>query len=531
MKIFYSIYNQLLYKNRIFYTFLLWIVIVSLSSASKNQQVKLFYKITVIVNTEKIIEVPIYKIHKQQYILLQDLAKIFYATLTYYSSSGYISFNYRGEKLYFYLGRNYFIHRNKRIYLSSEIMFVKNRTYIPLSIFFLPEFSSILNAEIQLKKEQDILIVNFVDNIWLDYYVTIDYAKIHFSFKQYVHYEYFYDDRAINITFFGGRISPKEYNILSGIVSKISLKPHNGNVTARIHLTDLNVKISKQEFKEKLVLEIEKTKELVYAKNEGLTEVYTSSSYLATSNYENVVVSSNTNLPQENVFINKKQIIVIDPGHGGEDPGAIGPNGTKEKDINLAIAKYLRDMLINDGYEVYLTREEDIFIPLVERTKFANDKNADIFISIHCNAAEKPRGDVRGFEIYFLSETATDPDAVATEKLENEVVKFEKKTPELEKLQKLLWSMVVNEFMNESSKLCSLITKEVIERTQFVNRGVKQAGFYVLRGAQMPAVLVECGFISHPVEEIKLNKKEIQIAIANGIYAGIKNYVSQKQNK
>jgi len=223
---------------------------------------------------------------------------------------------------------------------------------------------------------------------------------------------------------------------------------------------------------------------------------------------------------------NKKtgRLIVIDPGHGGEDPGAVGKYGTKEKDINLKISLLVKQKLIEEGFNVLLTREEDVFIPLVKRTDFANKNNADIFISIHCNASEKPSGTDYGFEVYFLSEKATDPDAVATERLENEVIKFEKPTEELTKLQRILWSMIVNEFINESAKLCSIIGKEVTSRTKQNYRGVKQAGFYVLRGAQMPAVLVECGFISNPNEELKLAQTDFQNLIADGIVSAIKRY-------
>jgi N-acetylmuramoyl-L-alanine amidase len=234
-------------------------------------------------------------------------------------------------------------------------------------------------------------------------------------------------------------------------------------------------------------------------------------------------------IKSENINKKTNRLIVIDPGHGGEDPGAVGKYGTKEKDVNLKIAMLVKQKLIEEGFDVLLTRETDVFIPLVKRTEFANKHNADLFISIHCNASEKPTGTDHGLEVYFLSEKATDPDAVATEKLENEVVRFEKQTEELTKLQKLLWSMIVNEFINESSKLCSLVGKEVTNRTQQNYRGVKQAGFYVLRGAQMPAVLIECGFISNPVEELKLNREDFQNLIATGITAAIKKYYENNE--
>lgn len=220
--------------------------------------------------------------------------------------------------------------------------------------------------------------------------------------------------------------------------------------------------------------------------------------------------------------------IVLDAGHGGEDPGAVGPNGTLEKDVNLAIVLELQRLFANEeSIETILTRADDTFIPLVDRTNLANEKNSDIFISVHCNASMKRSGG--GYEVYFLSETASDPEAMATQILENSVVELEKKKDRKRtKLQELLWSMIVNEFINESSELCYLTTLEVPKRLKVENRGVKQAGFYVLRGAQMPAILVESAFLSNLSEEAKLRNPRAQKQIADGVYVAVKNYLRRK---
>ena len=227
----------------------------------------------------------------------------------------------------------------------------------------------------------------------------------------------------------------------------------------------------------------------------------------------------------------KRKLIVLDAGHGGDDPGAVGRSGTKEKDINLAIVKELKRLLVEDGeYDVFLTRSNDTFIPLVDRTTMANDRKADLFISVHSNAS--PRRDTAGFEIYFLSEKATDADAAATALLENSAINFENKPSKRQtQLQELLWSMVVNEFINDSSELCSFITGQVTHRIRIENRGVRQAGFYVLRGAQMPAVLVECAFLSNSGEEAKLGSKRFQRQMADAIYQGIRDYEVRKNGK
>ena len=233
-------------------------------------------------------------------------------------------------------------------------------------------------------------------------------------------------------------------------------------------------------------------------------------------------------IPSDSERTQDAKLILIDAGHGGQDPGAVGPNGTKEKDINLAIALALKNLFNKDkNYKVILTREDDTFIPLSERTEIANKNKVDLFISVHNNANLKK--EMSGFEIYFLSETASDSEAAATAVLENSVVSLEDK-PKGQKavLQNMLWSMTVNEFINESSELASFISGETPRRLKTINRGIKQANFYVLRGAQMPAVLVEGAFISNYSEEAKLNTRRFQLAIADSIYEGVKKYYARK---
>ena len=220
--------------------------------------------------------------------------------------------------------------------------------------------------------------------------------------------------------------------------------------------------------------------------------------------------------------------IVVDAGHGGKDAGAVGKRGTREKDINLMIALELAQVLRTEGgYEVFLTRTDDTFVSLVDRTLFANDNKADLFISVHCNASiSKKRG---GFEIYFLADEASDPHAEAAAELENsaEQLEEEEHADKREKLLGLLSSMAKAEFLNESALLCSAISKAVSKRTIIENRGVKQANFHVLHGAQMPSVLVETAFITYSSEEEKLRKKKFRSAMVDSIFTGVENYQKQ----
>ena len=225
---------------------------------------------------------------------------------------------------------------------------------------------------------------------------------------------------------------------------------------------------------------------------------------------------------------NRIRTLVIDPGHGGKDPGAVGYSKKNyEKDITLTIAQKLRDIINeNSSLKVYLTRNDDKFVSLRERTEFANDVKADLFISIHINAHTDK--DVQGIEVYYLSTARTD-DARATEALENAVVYHyeggEEAIDRYNDLDFILTDMAQNEHLQESHDLCVILQNNLIETTESRDRGVKQADFYVLRGAFMPAVLIETGFISNKYEERKLVKSRYQEDIAKALYSGIDNFV------
>ncbi len=222
--------------------------------------------------------------------------------------------------------------------------------------------------------------------------------------------------------------------------------------------------------------------------------------------------------------------IVIDPGHGGKDPGAVGPHGIEEKAINLLLAQNLADVLRDQDYEVLLTRTDDTFIPLAERARIANKHDADLFISIHCNASLSSK--LKGFEVFFLSETASDPHADAVARLENAPLALEgKEAPSPTQVKAVLRSLVKNANINEASSLGSLIDKHLGDRLSEPSLGVEQAAFYVLRGAEMPAVLIETGFITNNLEEKLLQDSAFQKKLVEGIAAGVVAYDERKQKE
>lgn len=215
--------------------------------------------------------------------------------------------------------------------------------------------------------------------------------------------------------------------------------------------------------------------------------------------------------------------IVIDPGHGGHDPGAVGPSGLKEKDVVLKISKKLEKIIKKRlKCEVALTRRDDRFIPLEERTAIANTKKADLFISIHANAS--PDRGVRGIETYFLN-FSSDESAIRVAARENAT-----STKKISDLQPILRELMMNSKINESSRLAgyiqgSLSRKLSAKYSGIEDLGVKQAPFYVLIGAEMPSVLVEVSFISNKREEKRLKSDRYLDDLAFSMFTGVREYV------
>ncbi len=221
------------------------------------------------------------------------------------------------------------------------------------------------------------------------------------------------------------------------------------------------------------------------------------------------------------------QRIVIDPGHGGKDYGAPGYlKGVHEKHVTLQIARKLAKLIRAElKCEVFLTRNSDRFLTLEERTAIANTKNADLFISIHTNSHKDRRA--YGIETYFLN-LATDDDAIRVAAMENAT-----STKNISDLQTILHDLMQNAKINESSRLAGNVQVSVVKHlkskrwSRIKDKGVKQAPFYVLLGAQMPAVLVEAGFISNPRECKRLVDAVYQKRLCEAIVIGIKKYIQE----
>lgn len=216
--------------------------------------------------------------------------------------------------------------------------------------------------------------------------------------------------------------------------------------------------------------------------------------------------------------------IVIDAGHGGKDPGAIGRRTrVKEKDLTLYLARKLKYILKEAGLKVIMTRDSDIFIPLTRRSEIANEAGADLFVSVHINASVTRS--LNGFECYYLS-NATDDNSRALEAFENSSLKMnESASAERSKLlDKTLWDMALTENRIESSELASHICDSVDSSLVMGNRGIRSARFYVLKYTNIPAVLVEAGYLSNKYDERKLKDQDFLDRVAKSIADGILKY-------
>ncbi len=221
--------------------------------------------------------------------------------------------------------------------------------------------------------------------------------------------------------------------------------------------------------------------------------------------------------------------IVIDPGHGGSESGAIGPSGAMEKDLALQLARQLASQLSRRmNVKVLLTRDGDENLSREARTAFANFQKADLFISLHLNSSYG-RG-AQGAETYILSQEASDERAAAAAATENSSPNAAGSGDPLEDLQLILWDMAQSYHLGESQRLANFIQQELNDAMGLRDRGVKQAPFRVLMGAAMPAVLVELGFISNPQEEARLQDPAYQAQLAAALTRAIMRYRAQAQS-
>lgn len=244
------------------------------------------------------------------------------------------------------------------------------------------------------------------------------------------------------------------------------------------------------------------------------------------------------NSGQSSNLQNGKFTVVIDPGHGGKDPGAMG-SVSKEKDIVLSVGQQLGKLIAQNHPDVNVlyTRNSDRFVELNQRAEIANKAHADLFISIHCNALDRRRTSPQGVETFVLG-LHRSKDNLDVAKAENAVimyeddysVKYEGFNPN-EPESYIIFEFMANEFLSQSVYLATLVQNQLVKRSKRVNRSVRQAGFLVLREVAMPSILIELGYISNRQDEKYLKSASGQSSLASSIYEGFKEYKREYDKK
>ena len=220
----------------------------------------------------------------------------------------------------------------------------------------------------------------------------------------------------------------------------------------------------------------------------------------------------------------KLDVIVIDPGHGGKDPGTIGLNGSKEKDINLSVALKFGQLIQTSfsNVKIIFTRSKDDYLEVRERTVLANSLRAKLFVSIHCNHKKEEETEKNGFEIYVLNRERF-PEAVEITMNDNSVISYRQSDND-ESAKYIFSTLAQNAYLKYSLYLSAGLEINMINSTGLASRGVYQSGFWVLLGASMPSVLVECGYLSDRNDETYLTSDAGQNKLAQALLSAFAQF-------
>jgi len=460
--------------------------------------------------------IPVVKLDPESemlYLRANDAARIFKATQFWNASSRKIVLGVGSARFTFTVDTRVVVIDGEPVMLRTPVLYDAGFVMIPME-FLLEVAPGYTMNEVTWDSAKRTLAVNKVGyNITgLGFTITADRSTATLELSEpLVHHVESSTPGLVRLKIYGGRLDPQKFAVK---------EPHGMFNEVRVEQTDHDVY---------LYFDVKKyTERVLVERDESPPRIR--------------VIVEKGNLPEipEPEFAGRRQVeivdtqplepkrleiktVVLDPGHGGKDDGKVGVTGVLEKDVNLAIAKKVRDRLERDfSLKVVLTREGDQLLSLTQRTEIANQADGDVFVSIHCNGWFS--GETGGFEAYFLSPARTEWDR-AVAKTENAADDFtnDKGTAGGD-IEFILWDLVQNEFINESSQFAELVQKAMSERLGIRNRGVKQANFTVLQGAGMPAVLIETAFLSNPEEEELLVDESFQDKAAEGIAEAVQKF-------
>ncbi len=500
-----------------------------------------------------------YTLNDTLYLDAAKSAKLMGGKIYWYPVSGKLLLQNKGNKIVFFMKSDSVKLNDTEVTLPNPLIVRGGKAFLAMDFFISKHFARAFGFKLEYKPASGVLAAQQKINISsINYYSYKDKTRLVLYLEEPLEYLTSQtENNVLSVTVPNGVLEAEDkINISDGVVTRVDL--FQENKMARIVLTpgDNFGKVSsfKLAKPDRLVFDIGKSERPVSQSingpaahglrppgdgpDAGVKVIAPDAQVqgqaapdLSTAPAAGGEPDAGVNIPDKFV-LNKdgRKRIVIDAGHGGKDAGGRKAFGLKEKEINLLVAKELYNILTDeDIFDVSMTRVSDIFIPLNERSAIANNYKADIFISIHANASRDRRE--KGFEVYFMSENASDPGAAEVADYENSVLGLEDGSGSPDASAMLLHSLARNEYVNEGSQMAGLISKELEKNTPFVNRGVKQAAFYVLRGTYSPGVLVELGFTTNTKDQKDMNDKKVRAKTANAIYKGIMKYAQMKRWK
>jgi N-acetylmuramoyl-L-alanine amidase len=481
---------------------------------------------------------------------LRDVRRLVGGHVSWRRLSREISLERDGRSTTFTLDESTAVVNGRPVALETPVRWWTGDAYIPLSFVLTPAFQSFSGATLFWDPGQKLLAAAPVPDISSPHFsASAVRTRVSFDVTPRVDYRVLKDAEGILVLrFFGGRAKERErLDVQDPFITAVDVLP-------RLHSTDVALYFGEKAGRPRVFLEDAPRRVVVEAAPADATGPHeTASGGLPAPDSQAPVWDAPVLLPAPAApapglkdrglsrstpaskgpsaavaALSPVHVIVVDPGHGGRDVGAVGRRGTLEKDVNLTVAKALAAALRAEGrYEVYLTRTSDDFVSLGERAKFADRVHADLFISIHCNAALTPRSN--GFEVYFLSEKSTDDAAAAVARRENASLELEGPADKVQaEVEGLFWSLARTKDLNESSEVAALVCRHARDRLAVAPRGAKQAGFYVLKWARMPAILVESAFITNPKEEKLLRSSRYLDELVKCVAAGVRDYEARK---
>lgn len=481
-----------------------------------------------------------YTLNGAIYLDSAQAARLIGGKIYWYPVSGKLLLQIKGNKVVFFMKSDSISINDEKADFPNPMIVRGGKAFLALNFFISKHFAEAFGFRLDYNQATGALAALRDVNITsINYFSYQDKTRIVIYLEEPLEWQTSQkENNILTVTIPGGVLGGEEkLAIGDGVVQGVDMFQENKMARLVINPGDNFGKVTafKLSDPDRLVLDIAKEHSTipqgVSGSPEGVAVAIAPSAETAGAAAVAAAPVSGVNIPDKMVLERSgRKKIVIDAGHGGKDPGGRKLFGLKEKEMNLLVAKELYDLFKDDEmFDALLTRNSDVFVPLADRSIIANNFKADIFISIHANASRDRRE--KGFEIYFMSEKASDPGAAEVADYENSVVGLEDGGGQPDATAMLLHSMARNEYLNEGSRLAGLVGTEMEKRTPFVNRGVKQAAFYVLRGTYSPGILVEMGFMTNSKDEKTLNDKKGRAKIANSIYKGVLKYAEMKQWK